>query len=270
MRWWTLLFVAACGRIGFDAATLAADDVPFVDDDGDGIDDTIDNCPAVANPDQHDEDGDSAGDLCDPCPPFPDVDDPDGDGVAGRCDPHPGLPGDVIAHFAGFQELPPDLVLDGSWQLAGDQLAVTGSLDSLAGATWIATGDAETVSTSVTIDAMFGNNVARPIGVVHEFDATTRDGTTCVFGINPQNLEVYALADNGSTGAIVLVQAPVAVGDSSTFASSRSGIDYSCTAGPLASPMTGRNNLITTPNRVGLHARSSSATFAWAMVVTSP
>jgi hypothetical protein len=37
----------------------------FVDRDGDGIDDTSDNCPAIANPQQSDADGDSIGDVCD-------------------------------------------------------------------------------------------------------------------------------------------------------------------------------------------------------------
>jgi hypothetical protein len=35
------------------------------DADGDGVFDTADNCPAVANPDQADADGDSIGDACD-------------------------------------------------------------------------------------------------------------------------------------------------------------------------------------------------------------
>jgi hypothetical protein len=36
------------------------------DSDGDGADDTCDNCLGVSNPDQGDEDGDGAGDACDP------------------------------------------------------------------------------------------------------------------------------------------------------------------------------------------------------------
>lgn len=40
-----------------------------VDTDGDGVADSVDNCPALANPDQRDSDGNGIGDLCDPgCP----------------------------------------------------------------------------------------------------------------------------------------------------------------------------------------------------------
>jgi thrombospondin type 3 repeat protein len=38
-----------------------------VDSDGDGIPDTQDNCPTVANADQRDSDGDGVGDACDQC-----------------------------------------------------------------------------------------------------------------------------------------------------------------------------------------------------------
>ncbi|MFQ5500085.1 MAG: thrombospondin type 3 repeat-containing protein [Candidatus Zixiibacteriota bacterium] len=45
-----------------------------VDSDGDGVDDDIDNCPAIPNPGQEDADGDGLGDVCDNCT------DTDGDG----------------------------------------------------------------------------------------------------------------------------------------------------------------------------------------------
>jgi hypothetical protein len=49
------------------------------DSDGDGIDDDVDNCPDVANPDQVDSDGDGMGDACDP--------DDDNDGIPDTRDP---------------------------------------------------------------------------------------------------------------------------------------------------------------------------------------
>jgi hypothetical protein len=42
------------------------DDFTSPDSDGDGIDDTLDNCPLVPNADQVDGDADGAGDACDP------------------------------------------------------------------------------------------------------------------------------------------------------------------------------------------------------------
>lgn len=48
--------------------------VPPADTDGDGVADTTDNCPSVANPNQANFDGDSQGDLCDT--------DDDNDGIA--------------------------------------------------------------------------------------------------------------------------------------------------------------------------------------------
>lgn len=41
---------------------------PFCDSDSDGIEDSIDNCKTVYNPNQLDTDGDGIGNLCDRCP----------------------------------------------------------------------------------------------------------------------------------------------------------------------------------------------------------
>ena len=42
--------------------------MPLVDLDGDGVDDSIDNCISTANPNQEDSDQDGAGDICDQDP----------------------------------------------------------------------------------------------------------------------------------------------------------------------------------------------------------
>ncbi len=108
---------ARCVLLALLASTFlsacSADDVEtkpaLIDTDGDGVDDRIDNCPLVANPDQQDTDKNGIGDVCendfdgdgynddiDTCPSFPNPDqsdtsgcdpavagDDDGDGVAG-------------------------------------------------------------------------------------------------------------------------------------------------------------------------------------------
>ena len=52
---------AGAGR----AFMLVPHDASEPDQDGDGVPDNIDNCPANANPDQADTDGDGIGDVCD-------------------------------------------------------------------------------------------------------------------------------------------------------------------------------------------------------------
>jgi len=53
-----------------------------IDDDGDGVVNSVDNCPTVYNPNQSNIDGDALGDACDPCP-F----DPTNTMVDGKCIP---------------------------------------------------------------------------------------------------------------------------------------------------------------------------------------
>ena len=59
-----------------------------VDSDDDGVFDGVDNCPAVANFSQRDTDGDAVGDACDNCSGLdnPDQLDGDGDGYGDACD----------------------------------------------------------------------------------------------------------------------------------------------------------------------------------------
>lgn len=77
------------------------------DTDGDGVADTTDNCPTVANVDQRDHDMDAKGDVCDKCPHIavsglePDS---DNDGVGDACDPRMNTAGDSIALFEGFYD----------------------------------------------------------------------------------------------------------------------------------------------------------------------
>jgi hypothetical protein len=53
-------------ELGFRVYGARADDFP--DADGDGVEDSSDNCPNDANADQADDDSDNLGDVCDNCP----------------------------------------------------------------------------------------------------------------------------------------------------------------------------------------------------------
>lgn len=152
-RRWLGLVVALAPACGFHSAALPGDAAPpgmdarvdagsdapaATDGDHDGVPDRTDNCPTMANPDQHDEDGDGIGDVCDPCPQVADaVTDSDGDGLPDACDPHPMTPGDhllVFEPFTGSGNVP-----------AGWTLAAAGSA-----ADYVIGGDALTVTASAT------------------------------------------------------------------------------------------------------------------------
>jgi hypothetical protein len=64
-----LISLAGCGRIGFEVTSQPSDAPADVlsghDEDGDGVPDSIDVCPHVADS-QSDGDGDEVGDACDP------------------------------------------------------------------------------------------------------------------------------------------------------------------------------------------------------------
>jgi hypothetical protein len=101
---------SACGRLGFDPGG-GDGAVASGDRDGDGVPDATDNCPDVANPDQHDEDGDQIGDACDLCPHLPATPgvpelDSDHDGIGDDCDPNPGAMDQVLAFLTFDQALP--------------------------------------------------------------------------------------------------------------------------------------------------------------------
>ena len=76
-------------NIGTDYEDISNSDLAIVqvDADGDGIADTVDNCPANFNPSQEEFDGDGIGDSCDNCPFVfnPSQADADSNGVGDAC-----------------------------------------------------------------------------------------------------------------------------------------------------------------------------------------
>jgi len=107
-------------------------DGPPTDLDADGIANALDNCPMLANQDQHDEDADEVGDVCDNCPHVANLSQANimeggsADAVGDACDPNPTATGDTIARFIPFHVMPTGLTLEGSWMLTGDAFVKAG------------------------------------------------------------------------------------------------------------------------------------------------
>ncbi len=79
-----------CGGSVWVAYTDDGKTLAYTDDaDGDGVIDSLDNCPFVPNRDQLDTDGDGVGEACDNCKNAPNKDqlDTDGDSIGDVCDP---------------------------------------------------------------------------------------------------------------------------------------------------------------------------------------
>ena len=116
-----------------------------VDTDGDQIEDAVDNCPTVPNPDQldsdidmrgdacdtcfqcaecamgpeHDEDGDHIMDSCDNCPTVPnDLENSDGDDLGDACDPDARQQHRLL--FDGFGEIGSQWTATAEWRAAND------------------------------------------------------------------------------------------------------------------------------------------------------
>jgi len=170
---------------------------PPPDQDGDGIADIVDNCPAVANPTQTDTDGDSEGDACD--------DDDDNDGIEDGIDTEPlvvsslfddtPLGGTTSGSISGAA-----IVADAADPLDGVEIAATGD------ATGSACGGASTFSltagdllvltcSSVTLRVLVGPVDATLVG---------DDGTVATVSLDdgfeltfdPETLEITAPSDN--------------------------------------------------------------------------
>ena len=146
----------------FEHGLISPDAAPDTvrDQDGDGVEDAVDNCPTMPNADQRDTDGDKKGDACDHCPHLASATDPDadGDGVGDACDPRPTTAGDRRVLWETFDS---NMAISGwvesgtphgTWTVANGELA-----QQSLGADTVLTGPAYQrpyVATKITITGL--------------------------------------------------------------------------------------------------------------------
>jgi len=220
---WLLLFLCACGRLGFSPEAVDAYVDPDADDDLDKVLNGVDNCAVLPNPDQHDEDGDLVGDACDNCPSIgnPGQADGDRDVVGDPCDPRPVAGGDAILAFdafAGTTLAPAWVIQSGSWMLAGDalhQLATGadrriyhGALASLANVV---------VETRVTFEGFDPVVDDHNAGIVLRLAPATGDGSVVGVYLDPSGtagaLKVWELVNGSGGNPVETLLAAPKVGD---------------------------------------------------------
>ena len=255
-------------------ADAPIDSSTIADRDGDGVLDDTDNCPDVANADQHDEDADTAGDACDPCPPSPTNTDADGDGVGDDCDPNPSVPGERILMFEGFAGGVPATWNAGGaqWTGSGDDAVVT-STGPVATATFPAPSDHEAVIAGVTITSVTGTGY-REVGVQDNGGGGYADVCAALItGANDStpNQPLIDLFSVPSGSAIDRSGFGWSVGDDLYVAQSRAGTTYDCYGYDFVSQQEanagGTDPTITPTPRAGLRVVSATARYHWLLVI---
>lgn len=264
---------------GIDTSTIdAMIDAPSNDIDGDGVVNMSDNCPTIANADQHNEDGDPFGDACDPCPPFDDMPTPmdaDNDGVSDRCDPRPMMAGDMITLFEGFATVP--TTADG-WEVVGTWTSVTAdSVQSNTGgntfsrlARPVATSTHESVWTSMTVLASSQPSSA---GAVTNHAPGTNSGVACEIFRPNFGMPGLAIYDTNNANGATTTTYQMNTGATYIVRFRRDGTSYGCTAanGAMMAMLNNATyNLANATYNSGVEHNASTIRYQWLMVVTNP
>jgi hypothetical protein len=259
-----------------DAMPDAAIDGPPGDGDGDGYGDAVDNCPAKANVNQHDEDGDLVGDVCDPCPVSPTTGDGDGDGVGDACDPRPLLAGDAIQLFEPFAgpQVPTGWTSlnSGSWTIVNDELRVQAGFNMITSLrTNVAVTARSTVSTSILVENAVGGTTN--VGIVNPYAPNSGGGGLLCTLAQTGPARGFALHDIGTD--IIVNQTTYPWGTNTRYAVrlTRTDTSYACDADPMAgvgASVTGTHTTTISAPTTGLRSGATTARFAYFMIVQSP
>ncbi len=267
------------GAVCTNGSGSATDDAPIGppgDRDGDGVPDGRDNCPDVANPDQHDEDNDGIGDACDGCPPISDPSQPDADGdhVDDACDPHPHTAGDRIELFESFRNgVPSSWTVTGTWTPVADGVSTTvmaGGGASLS-PPFVPSANG-TVSAGIIPNALSGN--LQGIGVVSPASADFTKGAACLLFLPAGTTEHHeGLVDLTTTGVLTSQAYSWSLGLPYILMEQRAGTLSTCTVVALGGGRVGIGTTVAaTPAspRIAVGTSSISGQVLWLMYVSSP
>jgi hypothetical protein len=253
----------------------ARPDGPPGDLDGDTIMDDFDNCPDVANSDQANEDDDRLGDVCDDCPFVAEsvVVDGDSDGVGDACDPHPGLPGDQIRLFDGFEGDTMSWDRIGTWTLTGGAIEDTADVGFkhllLALGSWV-TPDVELhVQARLVVNPAPGAPGGLA-GIVLDYEG---GATGLVCGLRYQGGTVYQGIESPVTGAGIADGVRGDVTNTFVYRFTAVGQTRTCALGAGNQPDTIAANVGPVPAHfasVGLFTSQARIAAEWIVIYTSP
>lgn len=256
-------------------------DGPPDDIDADGVLNTADNCPSVANPGQGNEDGDTKGDECDPCPHLTGAadDDGDNDGIGNGCDPRPGTAGDKLAYWNGFHvasaTLPAEIVMihgpAARWSIAGGAL-VYDSVDDDWGMPAVNVG-AATHSIDTQLEIVTSYVGASAAGVGADFAADDTDGSECQARTDTARRELWRRVPTAPDGwSNITVATANTPNDTYRVILQRTAGDLACTTTRLGQISVSMSSSLNSAGntRAGLFARNVDAKFQYVAIYTSP
>lgn len=232
------------------------------DTDGDGILDTADNCPAIANPQQYDEDGDGIGNLCDNCPHVANPGQAatlDADAVGDACDPNQGRL-DTQVLFDGFDVTPANWQVGSGWAVGNGKATGTAT-----GTSTIAYFDVAMPAdlTIVTHGTLTPGTGTPSIGVLGRLSSTT-EFYRC--GLTPTAADLFEFTG----GTFTVLQQTAISGPTLTDVN----LSFDLTGGALKCGAYGgavgaglaATNTNQAGTRVGARVRDASATFDYIVV----
>jgi hypothetical protein len=261
-----LMMIAACSG-GVANHPDAGTGQDAADSDGDGIPDTSDNCPDIANHDQANEDGDGFGEVCDPCPQLAGaaIADADGDKIGDACDPNPGTR-DMLWLFEGFHNGVPAWPGTVNWAPAGDKIQVTAAGMPAQGVEYLdlpltrsgrSGFDNYSVTALVTISQLSGGT-DHQLGI-RFYDEDAIKELDCILADTSGNRTLWMFDENGLDMALAF---PWMNGVEYKLRLTRHGTSYTCDVSGAGASMNATNTSTVTP-------RNGAANDVWVFGMTA-